>query len=291
MSHVLDPELATRLAGLTLRAKRTVDGLLAGMHRSPHRGASTIFKEHREYRPGDDPRLIDWRAYARSDRYAIKHFEHETQMRGTLALDISPSMRWGSGDTTKLDHATTLLAALAYVLTRQGDAVSLVTFDDAIRDRLPARSGPAHLDYLMRTLAAPTTSKSETALHASLDELIEHAGRMGLVVIASDLLDLRSDALDPIARIQARGHQTVVLHVLDPAELELPYQQPLHFEGLEGEPPVEVDPKGIRRRYRESIDAFIESCRRRVVAAGGRYQLARTDTPPEHTLLQLLRAS
>ncbi len=291
MSRVLEPELATRLAGLTLRAKRTVDGLLAGMHRSPHRGASAIFKEHREYRPGDDPRLIDWRAYARSDRYAIKHFEHETQMRGTLALDISPSMRWGSSDTTKLDHATTLLAALAYVLTRQGDAVSLITFDETIRDRLPPRSGPAHLDYLMRTLAAPTTSQTETGLHASLDKLIEHAGRMGLVVIASDLLDLRADALDPVARIQARGHQTVVLHVLDPAEIELPYEQPFRFEGLEGEPPVEVDPKGIRRPYREAIDAFIESCRGRVVAAGGRYQLARTDTPPEHTLLQLLRAS
>ncbi|MDH3202013.1 MAG: DUF58 domain-containing protein [Myxococcales bacterium] len=291
MSRVLEPELATRLAGLTLRAKRTVDGLLAGMHRSPHRGASAIFKEHREYRPGDDPRLIDWRAYARSDRYAIKHFEHETQMRGTLALDISPSMRWGSSDTTKLEHATTLLAALAYVLTRQGDAVSLITFDETIRDRLPPRSGPAHLDYLMRTLAAPTTSQTETGLHASLDELIEHAGRMGLVVIASDLLDLRADALDPIARIQARGHQTVVLHVLDPAEVDLPYEQPFRFEGLEGEASVEVDPKGIRRRYRESIDAFIESCRRRVVAAGGRYQLARSDTPPEHTLLQLLRTS
>lgn len=288
---MLEPELATRLAGLTLRAKRTVDGLLAGMHRSPHRGASAIFKEHREYRPGDDPRLIDWRAYARSDRYAIKHFEHETQMRGTLALDISPSMRWGSSDTTKLEHATTLLAALAYVLTRQGDAVSLITFDETIRDRLPPRSGPAHLDYLMRTLAAPTTSQTETGLHASLDELIEHAGRMGLVVIASDLLDLRADALDPIARIQARGHQTVVLHVLDPAEVDLPYEQPFRFEGLEGEASVEVDPKGIRRRYRESIDAFIESCRRRVVAAGGRYQLARSDTPPEHTLLQLLRTS
>ena len=291
MSHVLEPELATRLAGLTLRAKRTVDGLLAGMHRSPHRGASTIFKEHREYRPGDDPRLIDWRAYARSDRYAIKHFEHETQLRGTLALDISPSMRWGSGDTTKLDYATTLLAALAYVLTRQGDAVSLITFDETIRDRLPARSGPAHLDYLMRTLAAPATSKAETGLHTSLDELIEHAGRMGLVVIASDLLDLRADALDPIARIQARGHQTIVLHILDQAEIELPYEQPFHFEGLEGEAPVEVDPKGVRRRYRESIDAFIESSRRKIVAAGGRYQLARTDTPPERTLLQLLRAS
>lgn len=291
MRHVLEPELATRLSGLTLRAKRTVDGLLAGMHRSPHRGASAIFKEHREYRPGDDPRLIDWRAYARSDRYAIKHFEHETQMRGTLALDISPSMRWGSADTTKLDHATTLLAALAYVLTRQGDAVSLITFDETIRDRLPPRSGPAHLDYLMRALAAVTTSNAKTALHASLDKLIEHAGRMGLVVIASDLLDLHTDALDPVARMQARGHQTVVLHVLDPAEVELPYEQPFRFEGLEGEAPIEVDPKGIRRRYRESIDAFIESCRRRVVAAGGRYQLARTDTPPEHTLLQLLRAS
>lgn len=289
MTQVLEPELAVRLAGLTFRAKRTVDGLLAGMHRSPHRGASAIFKEHRAYRPGDDPRWIDWRAYARSDRYTIKHFEHETQLRGTLALDISASMHWGSADVSKIDHAATLLAAVAYLLTRQGDAVSLVTFDDKIRDRLPARSGPAHLDYLMRTLAEPTPSSGQTALHASLDKLIEHAGRMGLVVIASDLLDLDNEALDPIARIEARGHQTIVLHVLDPAELELPYEQPMHFEGLEGELPVEVDPKGLRRQYREAIDAFVESCQRRVVAAGARYLLARTDTPPEHTLLQLLR--
>ena len=290
MTHVLEPELAVRLAGLTLRAKRTVDGLLAGMHRSHHRGASAIFKEHRAYRPGDDPRLIDWRAYARSDRYTIKHFEHETQLRGTLALDVSPSMRWGSGDVAKIDYAATLLAALAYVLTRQGDAVSLLTFDDAVRDRLPARSGPAHLDYLMRILAEPAVSSGTTGLHEALDELIEHAGRMGLVVIASDLLDLDGAALDPVARIQARGHQTVVLHVMDPAELELPYEQPMHFEGLEGEPHVEVDPQGIRRRYREAIDAFVEACRRRVVAAGARYLLARTDAPPEHVLLQLLRA-
>lgn len=289
MTRVLEPELAVRLAGLTLRAKRTVDGLLAGMHRSPHRGASAIFKEHRAYRPGDDPRLIDWRAYARSDRYTIKHFEHETQLRGTLALDVSPSMRWGSKDVSKLDHAATLLAAVAYVLTRQGDAVSLITFDDVLRDRLPARSGPAHLDYLMRTLAQPARSSGTTALHASLDKLIEHAGRMGLVVIASDLLDLDHNALDPVARIQAHGHQTVVLHVMDPAELELPYEQPMRFEGLEGEAPVEVDPKGLRRRYKEAIDAFVASCQRRVVAAGARYLLARTDTPPEHTLLQLLR--
>lgn len=289
MTHVLEPELAVRLAGLTLRAKRTVDGLLAGMHRSPHRGASAIFKEHRGYRPGDDPRLIDWRAYARSDRYTIKHFEHETQLRGTLALDISPSMHWGSTDVSKIDYAATLLAAIAYVLTRQGDAVSLITFDEAIRDRLPARSGPAHLDYLMRILAQPSPSSGVTTLHSSLDKLIEHAGRMGLVVIASDLLDLSEGALDPVARIQARGHETVVLHVMDPAELELPYEQPMRFEGVEGEPHVEVDPQGIRRRYREEIDAFVESCQRRVVAAGARYMLARTDAPPEHILLQLLR--
>lgn len=289
MTNALEPELAVRLAGLTLRAKRTVDGLLAGMHRSPHRGASAIFKEHRAYRPGDDPRLIDWRAYARSDRYAIKHFEHETQLRGTLALDISPSMHWGSGDVSKVDYAATLLAALAYVLTRQGDAVSLITFDETIRDRLPARSGPAHLDYLMRLLAEPSVSSGVTELHGSLDELIEHAGRMGLVVIASDLLDLADDALDPVARIEARGHQTIVLHIMDPAELELPYEQPMRFEGVEGEPHVEVDPKGIRRRYREAIDRFLETCQRRVVAGGARYMLARTDRAPEHLLLQLLR--
>lgn len=289
MTHVLEPELAVRLAGLTLRAKRTVDGLLAGMHRSPHRGASAIFKEHRAYRPGDDPRLIDWRAYARSDRYTIKHFEHETQLRGTLALDISRSMHWGSKDLSKLDHAATLLAALAYVLTRQGDAVSLITFDETVRDRVPPRSGAAHLDYLMRVLAQPSAPEGKTALHESLDKLIEHAGRMGLVVVASDLLDLEDSALEPIARLQARGHQTIVLHVLDPAELELPFEHPMRFEGLEGESPVEVDPEGIRRRYREAIDQFVASCQARIVAAGGRYMLARTDTPPEHTLLQLLR--
>ncbi len=290
MTHVLEPELAVRLAGLTLRAKRTVDGLLAGMHRSPHRGASAIFKEHRAYRPGDDPRLIDWRAYARSDRYTIKHFEHETQLRATLALDVSSSMRWGSSDVSKMDHAATLLAALCYVLTRQGDAVSLVCFDNEVRERIPARSGPAHLDYLLRSLAAPPPPGAGTSLHESLDSLLEEAGRMGVVVIASDLLDLDGDALDPVARIQARGHQTIVLQVLDPAELELPFEQPMHFEGLEGESPVEVDPAGVRRRYREAIDAFVESCQRRVVAAGARYLLARTDVAPEHLLLQLLRA-
>jgi uncharacterized protein (DUF58 family) len=289
VTHVLEPELAVRLAGLTFRARRTVDGLLAGMHRSPHRGASAIFKEHRGYRPGDDPRLIDWRAYARSDRYTIKHFEHETQLRGTLALDISRSMHWGSGDLSKLDHAATLLAALAYVLTRQGDAVSLITFDQTVRDRVPPRSGAAHLDYLMRVLADPSAPHDETSLRESLDKLLEHAGRMGLVVVASDLLDLEDSALDPIARLQARGHQTIVLHVLDPAEIELPYDQPTRFEGLEGESPLEVDPQGVRRRYREAIDQFLSSCQRRIVAAGGRYMLARTDTPPEHTLLQLLR--
>ena len=141
----------------------------------------------------------------------------------------------------------------------------------------------------MRLLAEPSPSSERTGLHASLDQLIEHAGRMGLVVIASDLLDLTSGALDPVARIQARGHQTVVLHVMDPAELELPYEQPMRFEGLEGEPYVEVDPKGIRRQYRDAVDGFVESCRRRVVAAGARYVLARTDVPPEHVLLQLLR--
>jgi uncharacterized protein (DUF58 family) len=289
VSQVLDADLAKRLAGLNLRAKRTVDGLLAGMHRSPHRGASAIFKEHRAYRPGDDPRLIDWRAYARSDRYAIKHFEHETQLRGTLALDISASMHWSSGGPSKYEHAATLLAALAYVLVRQGDAVSLAMFDSAIRERLPARSGPAHLDYLLKTLAESRAPSAPSQLQPALDALTEQSGRRGIVVIASDLLDLSRGALDPVNRLQARGNEVIVLQVLDPAEIELPYRQPMRFEGLEGEASVEVDPAGLRRRYQSEVEAFIEECRRRVVGSGGRYQLARTDRPPEHVLLELLR--
>ena len=156
---VLDPDLATRVANLSVTARRAVDGLLTGIHRSPHRGASVVFVEHREYRPGDDPRLLDWRAYARSDRHQIKRFEQETQLRATLVLDRSGSMAYGGeGRRSKGEHAATLLAALALLLIRQGDAAALAAVDTEVRERLPARTKPAHLEEILRTLAQPFTA-------------------------------------------------------------------------------------------------------------------------------------
>lgn len=286
----LDPVLAQRVAALNLRARKVVEGLLTGIHKSPHRGASVVFAEHREYRPGDDPRLLDWRAYARTDRHSIKRFEQETQLRATLVLDRSGSMAYADppGTLSKVEHGATLLMALGYVLVQQGDAAGAVSIDSTVRDVLPARSRPAHLDVLLAALGEPAKPGERTDLAAALDAVAERAGRRAVVAIASDLLDLHEDALRPLATMVGRGNDVIVLHVMHPSELELPFRGPARFTGLEGEEPLDADPEAVRAAYRSEVGAFIESCRQRCLAAGARYSLARTDEPPEHTLAALL---
>jgi uncharacterized protein (DUF58 family) len=288
----LDPEVARRVATLVLAARRAVEGLASGQHKSPHRGASVVFVEHREYRPGDDPRLLDWRAYARTDRHTIKRFEQETQLRATLALDRSGSMAYPTqpGAYTKAAHAATLLAALAYVLVRQGDLAGAVTFAEAPGTPLPARSRPGQVEAIVGALAAPPEAGATTDLAGALSALAERAGRRGFVAVASDLLDLREGALDPLAQLAARGHDVVVFHVLHPDELTLPFDEPTRFDGLEGEDAIDADPTALRERYQQEIARFLDACRARCTAAGARYVLARTDVPPEHTLAETLRA-
>lgn len=287
--RALDPEVARRVASLSFSARRAVDGLLTGVHKSPHRGASVVFVEHREYKPGDDLRLLDWRAYARSDRHQIKRFEQETHLRATLVFDRSGSMAYGGeGRATKAEHAATLLAALAMILIRQGDAPGLAVVSSRIDGRLPARTKPAHLDEVLRELSVPPLEGTTTDLHAALTEIAERAGRRGLVAVASDLLDASDAALEPLSYLVGHGHDVVVFHVLDPDELELPFTEPARFVGLEGEPSVDADPDSLRAAYRREIDAFVDRVRARCIAAGARYVLARTDEPVEHTLASVL---
>ncbi|MDH5492246.1 MAG: DUF58 domain-containing protein [Myxococcales bacterium] len=288
----LDPEVARRVSGLTLRAKGAVEGLLSGLHRSPHRGASVVFVEHREYRPGDDPRLLDWRAFARTDRHSIKRFEQESQLRATLLLDRSASMDWAgpSGGPTKLEHAATLLGALAYLLIRQGDAPGLLVHDAALRAELAARSRPAHLDRILLELAGHAPEGAQTDLRAAIVAAAERGGRRGFVFIASDLLDGSTDPLEPIARLVARGHEVGVLHILHRDELELPFEGPLRFEGLEGERALEADASALRRAYAEELAAFLERSRKQAIARGARYVLAPSDVPAERILAELLRS-
>lgn len=313
----LSPEVAARAALLQVRARAAADALLAGHHRSVRHGASAVFVEHREYRPGDDPRRLDWRAFARTDRPTIRHFEHEAQLRATLVFDRSGSMYFadpsdeaahpsGTSTPSKAAHAATLLAATAYLLMRQGDAFGLTYVDRDAERTHPPRARPDHLEALLTSLAenevppergAPTRT---TDLATALAQVAESTSKHGVVLLASDLLDVASLEVgagkrppwsEPLALMARRGQSVMVLHVLTRTELLLGGDEPARYEGLEGEGTTTADPVEIGARYRERVARFCADAERAVVEAGGRYVLTCTDEAPTLALARLLRPS
>jgi uncharacterized protein (DUF58 family) len=278
-SRRLDPELVARIASLRLCAQRAVEGLRSGIHKSPHRGASVIFAEHRDYRPGDDLRLLDWRAFARSDRYTIKRFEQETHLRAHLLLDVSPSMRFDGGvaDSGKLERASALLGALAFILLGQGDAAGAITFARGVQGVVPARARPGQLDAILDLFASAPESAEQTDLEAALIACAEHVGRRGLVIIASDFLDFGEAALDPLTRLRALGHELIALHVLHPHELDFPFEDRMRFSDPESDQLLDTDPLAVAQAYRAELQAFLDRTRQRCAAAGAHYVLARSD--------------
>ncbi len=274
----LDAELAERVTALRLETAKVVEGVLSGLHRSPRRGASVVFVEHRDYRPGDDPRLLDWRAFARNDRHVTKHFEQETALSLHVWLDGSSSMRFGEGPEEKARYAATLLASFVQLAHEQRDAVAALVCDDEVREALPARSSQAHLSAVMTLLASRTLGRRRTSLSA-LGPAAERLTRRGVVIVASDLLDFDERALEPLERLAERGHDVRVFQVLTREELELPGDAPTRFEGLEGEPPVEADPAQVREAYRAELEAHIARMRERLLDAGAEHRLVVTDEP------------
>ena len=288
---VLDPSLLARIAGMPLRARTVVEGALSGMHRSPHRGASVEFSEHKEYAPGDELRHVDWRALGRMDRWYVKQFEHETNLRATLVLDASRSMgyRGRASAMSKLEVGAVLAASLAYLLVQQGDATGLLTFADTPIEYLPPRSRPAHLHALLATLEAVTPAREATNLAAALDRVAEVVPRRGLVVLVSDLFDFAHQPDGLLRRLKQSRHDVAVLQVLDRDELTLPFDGPTLFEGLEGRARLLTDPVGLRERYRAEIDAWTATWRRACIEADADYQLVTTDAPLDQVLGELLR--
>lgn len=289
----LDAETARRVAGLKVRATKAVQGLLGGMHRSPHRGASVVFVEHRAYRPGDDLRLLDWRAFARTDRHAVKRFEQETQLRASLLIDRSASMRWrgfGGEGPSKHEHAATLLGALAYVLHRQGDAVSAMGLGEEVHgDAIGHGTRPSHLEAVLRVLAREPTEKEGTALGPSLEEAAQRTKRRGVVVYASDLLsDEGSAGIEGLVGLTARGHDVLVLHVLHEDELQLPDVGAARFVDSESDDRLDTETEPVREAYQEQLQAFLDDARRRCTAAGASYVLASMGEAPERTLARAL---
>lgn len=285
----IDPQTLMRIRNLELRARVVVQGFWNGMHRSPYHGFSVEFTEYRQYVPGDDPRWVDWKLFARSDEFFLRKFEDETNLRCQLLVDASRSMGFGSGSYTKSDYANTLAATLAYFLSKQGDAVGVLTFDEAVRDYLPPRNRPGHLRHLMLALEKASAGTT-TDLITPLERATELARKRGLMVLISDLLATVDRFETSLAALAACGHEVVVFHVLDPAEVSFNFDKAALFLDIESGREIYIDPEQARKDYLRKFTAHtagIESACRKLGAA---YHRLTIDRPLELALSDYLRA-
>lgn len=277
---LLDPYEVAQLGGLELVASGIVEGFLAGLHRSPFRGFSVEFAEHRSYQPGDELRYIDWRVLARSDRVFVKQYEEETNLRSMVVLDVSRSMDWVGGERrlTKLAYAKRLAAALSLVLLRQRDATGLIGFDEAVRAVVPARS---HLRQWWLLLAAIDALEAGggTAAEPALRRVTDLLRRRGLVVFVSDLLLDQRLALLALQYLRHRGHQVLVFHIMDPAELTLEGQPEARFQDPESGSSVIARPRELRAAYAETVRRAVREWRAACRSGGIDYHHVMTDTP------------
>lgn len=283
----LDPATLTQLGGLLIRARSLVEGAIAGMHRSPHKGSSVEFAEYKEYTPGDEIKHIDWKAFGRFDKYYVKQFEDETNLRAYLVLDASGSMDFGSEGITKLDYARTLAASLSYFLLRQGDAVSALVFDDEPGLFLPPSSKTSHLDDVLQVLERmPGAGRTDIA--RALQAMAERVRRRAMLLLVSDMLDDAPRVMNIAKVMRKRRQEVAVFHIVDPAELTLPYEGLTIFEGLEGEEDLLVDPDDVRERYREEMAAHVGAIERECREGDIEYFRVLTTTPIEQVLIDFI---
>jgi uncharacterized protein (DUF58 family) len=287
----LDPQVLARLKGLRLRARRVVEGYVSGMHRSPARGFSVEFAEHREYAPGDDLRYLDWKVFGRTDKYYLKQYEEETNLVCHLLLDASESMQYKSDTAplSKFEYAQCTAAALAYLILHQQDSVGLVAFDNEIRSLVRPSSHPAHLEELLQVMEE-TRPRQKSAIGPIFHHLAERFSKRGIVVVLSDLFDDVDAIIAGLKHLRHRRHEVVVMHVLDPAELEFPFQQSTLFRGLEQYSPVLTDPAALRRAYLTEFNRYLRKLKAGCRRHGIDYVPLRTDRPLEMVLSNYLAA-
>lgn len=284
---LLDAVTIAKLAGVKVRARAVMEGVLSGLHKSPHQGQSVEFAEHKEYAPGDELRHLDWKAYAKFDRFYVKRFEHETDLRAVLVVDASGSMGYRSGTLSKLEVATTLAGALSYLLVRQQDAAGLSVLGGNGWSDIPPRSAAGHLMALLEALEQ-LEPKGSTQLHDAADHLAERLPRRAMVVVFSDLFDDAPDALRRLLQLRARKHDVAIFQILDPAELEFPFDDPTLFLSMEDDRRLEVNAREIRESYLEEVGNFLAQTKALCAEADVDYQLVRTDEPLDAVLLQFL---
>lgn len=289
----LDPLALAKIQNLELRARTVVEGALAGMHRSPHHGASVEFAEHKEYSAGDEIKHIDWKAYGKFDKYYVKRFEEETELRCWLLVDTSGSMSYRGAGVSKLEYARMLAAALSYLLLKQQDQVGLIAFADKLRGYLPPRSRGGHLSDLLGALEG-LDEQGATDLPRALAYLSEVAPRRAMVILLSDLLESgagdaqQRDVRHLLRGLRARRHDVVVFHLLDRDELTLPFEGTTWFESLEDDRRVLAEPAELRKAYLRELERFIEGYRRGLAEGDVEYHLVDTSRPPSEVLVEFL---
>ena len=256
----LDPEVLKAISGLELKARLIVEGFVSGMHRSPFHGFSVEFAEHREYVPGDDIRFVDWKVYGKSDRYYIKQYEEETNLRCWLLVDVSESMEYGGTGMSKIEYARHAAAALAYLVTQQQDAVGLILFDKDIRSVRPPAGSAGHLRALIHDLEIAKTG-GLTGVANAINHAVEQIGRRSVVVVLSDLLDGAPEILGAVRQLRHNKHEVVLLHLLDHDERFFPFERMTRFEGLEEMPRVMADPAALRTQYLDELQQFTRTMR------------------------------
>jgi uncharacterized protein (DUF58 family) len=283
----LKPEVVSKLSGMEIKARLVVEGFIAGLHKSPYHGFSVEFAEHRQYMPGDPIRNIDWKVYAKSDRYFVKEFEEETNLKAYILLDTSGSMAYKSDGIPKLEYSCYLSASLSYLMLKQRDSVGLVVFDQHIRKYIPPKSTMTHLNNLLKELDKLEASQT-TNVSSTLHEMAERIKRRGLIIVISDLFDDPELIINGLKHFRHKKHEVIVFHILDPKEKNFSFPKEAIFKDLETGEEILTSPWQIRKDYQKKIDSLIQrytlECRESIID----YVLLDTSVPFDYALFSYL---
>ena len=283
----LDPAVISRLKGMDVKARLVVEGFVSGLHRGPYKGFSVEFAEHRQYMPGDPIRYMDWKVYGKTDRFYIKEYEEETNLRAYLIMDGSGSMGYSSDGMTKLEYGSYLAASLAYLMLKQQDSVGLLIFDTKLRKYIPPRSVKKHLHVLLKELSG-LGAREETDLGQSLHELAQRVRRRGLIILISDLLDDEEKVIRGLKLFRHRKHEVIVFHVLDPYEVSFPFEHEVILKDMETGEEIHAVPWEVRKEYRDRVAAWINRYRTVLRQSGIDYVPVRTSTTFDVALFSYL---
>lgn len=282
-----DPVTLSRIANMELRARLLVDGVLSGIHKSPYTGSSIEFLEHKEYSPGNEIKHIDWKVLAKTDKYYVKQYEEETNLRCYLFLDASGSMGYKSAGISKFEYAATLAASLSYLLLKQSDLVGLVSFSDRVLQYVPPRSRIAHLHTLLNVLTGLITA-GKSNISAVLNDFVEKIGRRSLIIIISDFFDHVKEILHQLKHFQFKKNEVILFHILDPYELTFPFETVTFFESMEDERHILADPKSIKQQYLSEMNSFLDQFKQSCFENQIDYWLIDSSTPMDQALIKFL---